>query len=219
MKDARALASYPAVTPSDVERSPADYPTVARSDVERSPADRGAEALFRSHSRFVADFAYRLGVQRQELDDVVQEVFLAAHRQGGYMSGAASPTSWLGQMTLLAVKGRRRTARRRPEGGEELDSETMAATGAGPFEALASAQALGRVQRALEALDLDARTVFILFEIEEEPCDAIAASLGVPVGTVYSRLHGARRRFQEAYDRIGRIEAAAAARRAPGRSQ
>lgn len=203
MKDARALASYPAVTPSDVERS---------------PADRDAEALFRSHSRFVADFAYRLGVQRQELDDVVQEVFLAAHRQGGYVSGAASPTSWLGQITLLAVRGRRRTARRRPDGGEELDPETMAGAEAGPFEALASVQTLGRVQRALDALDLDARTVFILFEIEEEPCDSIAASLGVPVGTVYSRLHGARRRFQEAYDRIGRIEDAAAARRAPGRS-
>jgi RNA polymerase sigma-70 factor, ECF subfamily len=204
MKDARALASYPAVTPLDVD----------------SPA-RGssAEALFRSHSRFVADFAHRLGVQKQELDDVVQEVFLTAHRRGGYLDGAASPTSWLGQITLLAVRTRRRTERRRPTGGDELDPESIANDAVGPHESMASAQALGRVQRALDTLDLDSRAVFILYELEEEPCDAIAASLGVPVGTIYSRLHAARRKFQEAHDRIERVEAAASARRVAGRSQ
>lgn len=204
MKDARALASYPAVTPLEVEMP---------------RAETSAEALFRSHSRFVADFAYRLGIQKQELDDVVQEVFLTAHRRGGYIDGAASPTSWLGQITLLAVRTRRRTERRRPSGGEELDPETIATVEAGPFESIASAQSLGRVQRALDTLDLDSRAVFVLYELEEEPCDAIAASLGVPVGTIYSRLHGARRKFQEAYDRIERIEAAASARRVTRRSQ
>ena len=204
MKDARALASYPAVTPLDMEKP---------------PGERSAEALFRSHSRFVADFAYRLGVQRQEIDDVVQEVFLTAHRRGGYLDGTASPTTWLGQITLLAVRTRRRTERRRPSGGEELDPETMVTGEAGPYESIASAQALGRVQRALDMLDLNSRALFILYELEEEPCDAIAASLGVPVGTIYSRLHGARRKFQEAYDRIERIEAAPSARRVPGRSQ
>ncbi len=204
MKDARALASYPAVTPLAV------HSQAARTS---------AEALFRSHSRFVADFAYRLGVPKQELDDVVQEVFLTAHRRGGYLEGAASPTSWLGQITLLAARTRRRAERRRPSGGEELDPETIATGASGPDESIASAQALGRVQRALESLDLDSRAVFILYELEEEPCDAIAASLGVPVGTIYSRLHAARRKFQEAYDRLARIEAAASARRVSGRSQ
>jgi RNA polymerase sigma-70 factor (ECF subfamily) len=188
-------------------------------EVDTPAVGNSAESLFRSHFRFVADFAYRLGVQRQELDDVVQEVFLTAHRRGGYIEGEASPTSWLGQITLLAVRTRRRTERRRPSGGEELDPETMPTETAGPYESIASAQSLARVQRALDTLDLDARAVFILYELEEEPCDAIAASLGVPVGTIYSRLHGARRKFQEAYDRIEKIEAAASARRVGRRSQ
>jgi RNA polymerase sigma-70 factor (ECF subfamily) len=204
MKDPGALASYPAVTPSEQ-----DDATTATS----------AEALFRSHSRFVADFAHRLGVPRTELDDVVQEVFLTAHRRGGYRDGVASPTSWLGQITLFAARTRRRTERRRPSGEEELDPDATASAGADAFESIAAAQALARVQRALDALDLDTRAVFILYELEEEPCDAIAASLGVPVGTIYSRLHTARRKFQEAHDRIEKIEAASAGRRVAGRSR
>lgn len=204
MKDAGAPASYPAVTPLHV-----DTPAAGSS----------TEALFRSYSRFVADFARRLGVQTQELDDVVQEVFFAAHRRGGYLEGAASPTSWLGQITLLAVRTRRRTERRRPTSGDELDPETIAIADVGADESLAAGQALARVQRALDTLDLDSRAVFILYELEEEPCDAIAASLGVPVGTIYSRLHAARRKFQEAHDRIEKTEASASARRFAGRSQ
>ena len=61
------------------------------------------------------------------------------------------------------------------------------------------AEAMWRVQRALDGLDFDHRAVFVLYEIEGEPCDAIAAALGVPVGTVYSRLHHARQRFRDAH--------------------
>jgi RNA polymerase sigma-70 factor (ECF subfamily) len=41
--------------------------------------------------------------------------------------------------------------------------------------------------------------VFVLFELEGEPCASIATALGIPTGTVYSRLHHARRRFLEAW--------------------
>lgn len=171
------------------------------------PVHRGAEELFRKHGRFVADFAARLGVRSQEIDDVVQEVFLVAHRRGGYVDGPATPTSWLAQITLLTVRTRRRTERRRPSSAEAHDMDTIEAHGASPHEAMAAAQAMERVQQALDAIDLDHRAVFILFEIEQESCHAIAASLGVPIGTVYSRLHAARRRFEEAHDRLGKIEA------------
>jgi len=50
--------------------------------------------------------------------------------------------------------------------------------------------------------------VFVMFEIDGLSCDEIAATIGVPVGTVYSRLHAARRDFQKAYAKLtGRVQA------------
>jgi RNA polymerase sigma-70 factor (ECF subfamily) len=58
------------------------------------------------------------------------------------------------------------------------------------------------VARALDRLDLDKRAVFVMFEIDELPSEEIAAMLGVPVGTVWSRLHAARKQFQAAVARL-----------------
>jgi RNA polymerase sigma-70 factor (ECF subfamily) len=162
-------------------------------------------ALFRAHAAFVAGFLIRLGVNRRDLDDAVQEVFLVAHRRGGFEVGSAQPTTWLAEIALRVASGLRRTRRRRPE-DPEPDHEAPA-EGPTPFEAAAAAQTLDRVQRALDTLSLDHRAVFILFEIEGEPCDRIAEGLGVPIGTVYSRLHAARKGFQKAYARLAPNEA------------
>ena len=77
--------------------------------------------------------------------------------------------------------------------------EHSAARGDDPGEALELRRALERVQRALDTLDIDHRATFVLYELEGQSCEAIAASFGVPIGTVYSRLHHARKRFTGAY--------------------
>ena len=59
-----------------------------------------------------------------------------------------------------------------------------------------------RVQSALATLDEDKRAVFVLFELEGESCESIAKGLEIPVGTVYSRLHSARKDFTKAHARI-----------------
>jgi RNA polymerase sigma-70 factor (ECF subfamily) len=74
------------------------------------------------------------------------------------------------------------------------------------------------VGRALETLSLEHRAVFILFEMEEESCESIADGLGIPIGTVYSRLHAARDRFRKAYGRLT-PEPAQATGRAPRHAQ
>jgi RNA polymerase sigma-70 factor (ECF subfamily) len=95
----------------------------------------------------------------------------------------------------------RRSERRRREDAADLD---RLAAGTSPERAAEVAAAMRRVDQALESLDLDHRAVFVMFEIEGEACPAIAAALGVPVGTVYSRLHHARARFREAYEALDR---------------
>jgi RNA polymerase sigma-70 factor (ECF subfamily) len=64
---------------------------------------------------------------------------------------------------------------------------------------LETRNALAMVQAALDQLPLELRAAFVLYEIESESCESIAATWQVPVGTVYSRLHNARKRFLQAY--------------------
>lgn len=175
-----------------------------------------AEELFRRHASFIAGFVMRLGIAREEIDDVVQEVFLTAHRKGGYAPGPARPTTWLAEIALRVVSTHRRTQRRRRVSPDEAAVERAVASGATPFEAAARAQALARVETALAGIDVDRRAVFVLYEIEGESCDSIAHGLRIPLGTVYSRLHAARRDFQKAYRRLSSPEAPSISRSMQG---
>ena len=167
-----------------------------------------ASSLYRSHAPFVASFLSRLGVDRHDLDDAVQEVFLVVHRRGGYEQGAAQPQTWLAEIALRVASHLRRTRRRRAWETESVNDERRDPHT--PFEALEAARSLARVQQAIAALPLEQGAVFILYEIERESCESIAAGLAVPIGTVYSRLHVARRSFLKVYERL-----TADARRAP----
>ncbi len=171
--------------------------------VEPAPPEEhlGVDVLFVRHGAFVQRFLARMGVPAQDLEDVVQEVFLIAHRQGGYVFKGARATTWLAEIALRLALALRRTRHARPT-SPEAEMERVAAPGPSPFDSLAASQSLERVQRALGDLDLEHRAIFVLFELEGESCDAIAESLGVPLGTVHSRLHYARKAFRKSYDRL-----------------
>ena len=116
--------------------------------------------------------------------------------------GRAKPTTWLAEISFRVFSDRRKKTRRKLE---DADTETVTVApsqGSSPSERAEKRQALARVQSALDTLTPEKRTVFILSELEGESCDAIAAGLGIPVGTVYSRLHSARRDFARAHDRL-----------------
>jgi RNA polymerase sigma-70 factor, ECF subfamily len=164
-----------------------------------------AGRLYREHAPFVARFLVRMGVLAQDLDDLLQEVFLVAHRRGGFRQGLAAPSTWLAEIALRVASQRRRTQRRRPEASDAALAE-LAARGRSPAEALQMAESLARVQVALDGLDLEHRAVFVLFEIEGQDCAAIAAGLAIPIGTVHSRLHNARRSFEKAHARLAARE-------------
>ena len=173
--------------------------TAGRRDQANDEGRIDAEALFRAHAPFVAAFLQRLGVPSADVDDVVQEVFLIAHRKGGYVPGAGKPRTWLGAIAVLLARSGNRSRGRNKEGSDESAIEAAMSTGKDPGETLELHGSLQRVQRALDTLDVDHRAAFLLYEVDGESCEAIAASFGVPIGTIYSRLHHARRRFQDAY--------------------
>jgi RNA polymerase sigma-70 factor (ECF subfamily) len=168
-------------------------------------ADLDAESLFRLHAQFVAGFLFRLGVGRDELDDWVQEVFLVAHRRGGYVAGPAKPTTWLAAIALRISMKAREERQKRPRARGEASPEELPSNN-NPFDAVAAQQ---RLQWLLNRLEPEQRAVFILFEMEGTPCDDIAAALRVPIGTVYSRLHAARRCWNDGCDRLEALERSA----------
>ena len=167
------------------------------------PRHHDAAALFRDHAGFVANFLHRLGAAPTDIDDLVQEVFLVAHRRGGFIEdGRARPTTWLAEISIRVASVSRRSRRR---SREHSDNDTVADARSreiDPARAAETTEALGRVQAALDSLDPARRAIFILFELGGEPCQSIAGAFGIPVGTVYSRLHKARKQFKEAHARM-----------------
>jgi RNA polymerase sigma-70 factor (ECF subfamily) len=169
-----------------------------------------AAALFRDHASFVAGFLVRLGVPTADLDDAVQEVFVVAHRRGGYVPGPAQPRSWLGAIALRIAQANRRTRGSRNQ-RESLDGESveLAASGASELgDGLDARRSVELVQRALDTLPDEHRAAFLLYELEGETCESIAVVWNVPIGTVYSRLHNARRKFLRAYEALNEMPSA-----------
>lgn len=188
------------------ERGGSGHSSTGAVSDSSSAVDAGE--LYRAHAPFVGRFLARMGVGAQDLEDTLQEVFLVAHRRGGYVPGAAGPTTWLAAIALRVASQARRGRRRRRE---DADPGTLAAVAPGqsPADAFQLAERLERVQRALDLLDFEHRAVFVLFEIEGADCASIAAGLGIPIGTVHSRLHQARRSFETAHARVAARDARA----------
>jgi RNA polymerase sigma-70 factor, ECF subfamily len=146
----------------------------------------GVETLFRQHARFVASFLRHMGTSESDLDDLVQEVFVIAHRKGGFRPGPAGPTTWLAALAIRVLRSRRRAMAVRARHAAMVDGTEDVADS--PAEHLEARRALVRVQAALDRLSLEHRATFILFELEGESCENIATMFDVPLGTVHSRL-------------------------------
>lgn len=143
-----------------------------------------------------------MGAAEEDLDDMMQDVFVLAHKKGGYRPGPATPRTWLGSLAIRVTTAKRRSRARRPEWSPAV--EDVADPAVDPAQAVEDRRALERVQAALQNLSIKHRGVFILYEIEGESCESIAAMSKVSVGTVYSRLHHARKAFLKAYRALSR---------------
>lgn len=189
------------MTPSG-PRSPLPF-TPALLDVPDATAPSGigeysVAALFRAHHGYVARFLKYAGTPGSDLEDLVQEVFLIAHRRG-FREGPATPRTWLTQIAIRVLSDYRRSRRRHPE---RPDSEALSGVrdqASAPDSAAEQRQSIARVQLCLARLTEKERTVFVLSEIVGEAGQDMADILQVPIGTVYRRLHDARQRFNRAY--------------------
>jgi RNA polymerase sigma-70 factor (ECF subfamily) len=160
------------------------------------------DELFRQHAPFVARLLLRLGVPSREIDDVVQQVFVVVHKNGGYVHGPATPTSYLGAIAVRAASSARRRDGAQRSRHTGYSPDLLASSGRDPVTLLEVRRELMQLQAALDEMDPDLRAVLVLTELEGESCASIAASQGIPVGTVYWRAHRARKQFRQIARRL-----------------
>lgn len=166
---------------------------------------RAFEALVRRHERWVFTLALRMVGNRGDAEDVAQEVFLKAYRGLSGFRGGSRFSTWLYAIAshhclnhLAARDSRARRAERSagsPAGrrGEPPSAlDRVADATPGPDAVLERRELRRMIQHELLQLAEHHRIVLILRDIQGMSYEAIAATLGVELGTVRSRLHRAR---------------------------
>jgi RNA polymerase sigma-70 factor (ECF subfamily) len=155
--------------------------------------ERSFDVLYDTLFDFVFRCLRRLGVPSAHAEDACQEVFIVLHRRLGDLRSDASERAFLfGIATRVASQYRRKTAR---HFASEWDEHIAPSNQAGPFDAAAAAQAAALLERFLEKLDEDQRSVFMLMELEDLSAPEVAEALDSKLNTIYSRLRLARARF------------------------
>jgi RNA polymerase sigma-70 factor (ECF subfamily) len=150
----------------------------------------------------------RLGVPERDLPDAVQEVFVVVHRKLAGFDASSRITTWLYAIALRVASDRRRRASHRHEVFADAPERTSHV--AEDTSELADRRAL--LEKALDAMPLEQRAVFTLFELEGLEGGEIAELLQVPLATVHSRLRLARETFRRVVARARAREAFALVR-------
>ena len=172
----------------DAERDHGRERPPPEPEPEAAPLD--LLALYDAHAARVWRTALALGVERSDLDDAVQDVFLVLHRRAADFAGRASITTWIYGITRRVASDYRRKARRAPRTVAPVDI-------ASPCSEQARRDASQDLLVLLEHLPPEQREVFVLIELEGMTAPEVAALAGTPVNTVSSRLRLARRTLNE----------------------
>jgi RNA polymerase sigma-70 factor (ECF subfamily) len=174
-------------------------------------AERRLRVLVDTQTDFVWRVLRRLGLPPDAAEDAAQQVFIVASRRLDEIKPEAEQAFLFRTAVHIASRTRRAFVRRREDLAED-PAASLVDAGPSTEELIDRKRARTLLEDALERMDIDTRSVFILFELEEKTTAEIAEMLDVPMGTVASRLRRARAEF-EAF--IKRSHAQSLGRRSP----
>jgi RNA polymerase sigma-70 factor (ECF subfamily) len=158
------------------------------------------EALVRPHLEWLYRLAYRYTGQVQDAEDLVQELLVRLYRNPGNLAQISTPRPWLiralHNLFVDQWRHRRRTpfGHLHPEPWDDLFADQGGV--ATPEDELQSAGLRRTVLQALSRLDEVHRALLVLHDVEGHTLPELADALGLPLGTLKSRLFRARRKLR-----------------------
>jgi len=164
-------------------------------------AQRTFEGLVQEHKNRIFGYVCRLTNDSPDAEDITQEVFVRAYQSMHAFRHDAAVDTWLYRIATNLVIDRVRRARRAPEtvpvavdsddeeGVRELPSRSR---GDDPLAHAQLSELQRHVQRAVHSLPAKLRAVVVLHDMEGLAYEEVAEAVGIPVGTVKSRLFNAR---------------------------
>lgn len=163
------------------------------------------------HAPLVYNLALRLVGNPSDAEDLAQDALIRALKALPQFRGESSLSTWVYRITVNTWKNRVRSEKRRGLWkmislnlftGDEQDEEPAFKADDAPLDSgLETSERGGLVQKALLELDEDSRAVLVLRELQGQSYQEIAQALGVPEGTVKSRLSRAREALKEKLQR------------------
>ncbi len=159
--------------------------------------DEEFTALVQRQSRFVFRVAYAVLLNSQDAEDAVQETFLKLYRNRGWQH-AENERAYLARAAWRVAVDLRERGARSPGGPDITDPAIdLPSPAIGPEEALASANQKARIHAMVDALPEELRVPLVLTSFQELSSREIGAVLGIPEGTVRTRLQRARQMLRE----------------------
>ena len=190
---------------SEAEQWPVE-PAEAPQKLEKTPSEPPPTLDFRSiYERWfgeVSRWIRAMGGPEADREDLVQDVFLVVHRRLPDFDGQ-NVAGWLYQIARHRVRDFRRLlwVKHLLFGSVPLP-ESLPKGGASPVESLETNEKRRTLERLLEKLNESERAAIVLFEVDGYSGEEIAQIQGVPLNTVWARIHKARKKLQAALAKL-----------------
>lgn len=195
-----------ASAPSDPRASSPSDPRISVAPDERvSSAPDGSlieyaldlDGLFRRYAPYVAAIAHRLLGREEDVDDTIQEVFVAAVRGVHAVRDPAAIRGWLARVTVRVARQRLRRRRARVFLG--LDEPVVYDAVVDKSASAEQRALLARVYKILDGIPANERIAWSLRHIEGEPLESVASLAGCSLATAKRRIAAAAARIEEAF--------------------
>lgn len=158
---------------------------------------------YREHLGWMLNTVRRLGISPGEQEDVAHDVFSTAWKRLDTWEPSRPMRPWLFGIAFRLVANRKANKSLNAVVGEP-EPRTEQPGAHRPDELLESEVTRAHILKALDALPLEQRALFVGHDIDQTPINELAGSLEVPINTAHSRLRLARKKFQSTFDALQR---------------
>jgi RNA polymerase sigma-70 factor (ECF subfamily) len=166
---------------------------VGTEDTTAGAIDHTIEKMVREHSRFVFRLAYSILRNHSDAEDATQEVFIRVLKNKHKLSDVREHKLWLAKIAWrVSLDWKKSLDKRRPATESALLLDQLPAISSHADDAIASAQMRALLEKLIATLPADLRETLALSTVQELNSAEIATILGIPEGSVRTRLMRAR---------------------------